>query len=72
MLAAVPMPISVHGSTVMSLPDKFLSTTATPDPPRFNSEEFHGTNILQHLGEDSPNTWTHIWCPVTMVSPFTF
>ena len=56
MLVAVTVPISVHGSRVMSLPDKFLSTTVTPDPPGLNSEVFHGTNILVHLGEGFTNT----------------
>ena len=36
MLAAVTMPTSVCGSRVISLPDKFWSTTATPDPPGIN------------------------------------
>ena len=71
MLAAVTVPISVHGSRVTSCPDKFLSTTVTSDPPGFNSEVFPKTNTLVHLGEGSTNTWTCFWCPVTMVTPFT-
>ena len=56
MLAAVTVPISVCGSRVMSLPDKFLSTTAATDPSGFTSEVFPRTNILVHLGKGSTNT----------------
>ena len=56
MLVAVTVPVSVHGSRVMSLPDKFLSATFTPDPPGLNSEVFPRTNTLIHLGECSTNT----------------
>ena len=56
MLAAVTVPISVHGSRVMSLPDKFLITTVTPDHSGLNSEVFPRTNTLIHLGEGSTNT----------------
>ena len=56
MLVAVTVPISVYGSRVMSLSDKFLTTTVTPVPPGLNSEVFPGTNTLIHLGEGSTNT----------------
>ena len=68
MLAVVTMPTS--DSRVTSLPNKFLSTTATPDPPGINSEVLPGMNILLHLVDGSTNTWTHFWCPMTFVSPF--
>ena len=55
MLAAVTMPTLVLGSNVISLPDKFLRTTATPDPPGINLEVLPGTNILVHLGDGSTN-----------------
>ena len=61
MLAAVTMLTSVLGSNVTSLPDKFQSTAAAPDPPGINSK------VLQ-LRDGSSNTWTHFWCPVTFVS----
>ena len=54
MLAMMTRPISVCGSKVTYLPDKFLSTTATPDPPGINSEVLPGTNILLHLGVVPP------------------
>ena len=69
MLAVVTMSISVQSSNVTSLPDKFLSITATPDPPGINLEVLPGTNILIHLGDGSTNTWTYYWYPVTFVSP---
>ena len=69
MLAAVTMPTSVLGSNVISHSDKFLSTTATLDPPSINLEVLPGTNILAHLRDGSTNTWTCFWCPVTFVSP---
>ena len=56
MLAAVTVPISVHGSKVMSLPDKFLSTTVTSDLQGLNSEVFPGINTLVHLGEGFTST----------------
>ena len=56
MLGAMTVPISVHSSRVMSLPDKFLSTTVTPDPPGLKSGVFPGINILVHLGVGSTNT----------------
>ena len=71
MLAAVTGPTSVCDSRVMSLPDKFLSTTVTPHPLSINSEVFPVTSTLVHLGEGSTNTWTCFWCLVTLVSPFT-
>ena len=58
MLAAVTMPTSVWGSKVISLADKFQSTTATPDPPGINLEVMTGTNIFLHLGDGSTSTWT--------------
>ena len=58
MLTVVTVPISVHDSKVMSFPDKFLSTTVTPDPPGLSSEVFPRTNMLIHLGDGSTNTWT--------------
>ena len=69
MLAVVTVPTSVCGSRITSLPDKFQSTTATPDPPGINLEVLPGTNLLVHLGDGSTNTWTCFWCPVTFVSP---
>ena len=69
MLAAVTVPTSMCGFRITSLPDKFQSTTSTPDPPGINLEVLPGTNILTHLGDDSNNTWTCFWCPVTFVSP---
>ena len=71
MLAAVTVPTSVCDSRVISHPDKFLSTTVTPDPPGTNSEVFPGANTLVHLGEGSANTWACFWCPVTLINPFT-
>ena len=56
MLATMTVAISVHGSRVMSLPDKFLSATVTPVLSGLNSEVFPGTNILIYLGEGSTNT----------------
>ena len=53
MLAAVTVPISVHGSKVKSLPDNLLSTTVTSDLLGLNSEVFPGMNTLVHLGEGS-------------------
>ena len=70
MLAVVTVTTSVCGSRVTSLPDKFLSTPATPDLLGINSEVLAGMNILFHLGDGSTNTWTCFWCPVTFVSPF--
>ena len=70
MLAAVTMPTSVWGSRVISLPDKFLSTTAIPDPPGVNSEVLAGMNTPLQFGDSSTSTWTCFWCPVTFVSPF--
>ena len=58
MLAVVTMPTSVWRSNVIALPDKFQSTTATPDPLGINSEVLLGTNILMQLGDGSTNTWT--------------
>ena len=54
MLAVVTVPTLVYGSRVTSLPDTFLSTTATPGPPGINSEVLPGTNILLHLGMVPP------------------
>ena len=70
-LAAVTVPTPVHCSRAMSLPDKFLSTTYTLDPPGFNLEVFLRTKTHMHLGEGSTNTWTCFWCPMTWVSPLT-
>ena len=69
MLATVTMPTSVCGSRVRFLPDKFQSTTATPDPPGINSEILPETNIPVQLGDGSINKWTCFWHLVTFVSP---
>ena len=58
MLAAVTMPTTVLGSNVKSLPDKFQSTTATPDPPGINSQVLPGMNKLVQLGM-VPQTHRH-------------
>ena len=49
MLVVVTVLISVCGFRVMSLPDKFLSATVTPDLPGLNSEVFPRMNTLVHL-----------------------
>ena len=69
MLAAVTMPPSVWGYKIISLPDKFWSTTTTLDSPGINSEVLPGMNIILHLGDDSTSKWTCFWSPVTFVSP---
>ena len=71
MLAVVTIPASVCGSEVTSLPDKFLSTTVTPESPGINSEVFPVTNTPIHLEVGSTNTWTPFWSHVTFVcEPF--
>ena len=68
MLAAVTVPTSLLGSNVISLPDKFQSTIATPDPPGINLEVLPGMNIFVQFGDGSTNTWACFWYPVTFVS----
>ena len=55
LLEAEIVPTLVFGSKVTSLPDKFLRTTSTHDPPGFNSVVLPGTKIFHHLGDDSTN-----------------
>ena len=70
MLAVVTMPTSVCGSRLTSLPDKFLSTTATPILLvliwRYCLEQIYSYT----QGMVSPTHGHNFWCPVTFVSPF--
>ena len=62
MLAVVTMSTLMWGSRVTSLLDKFLSTTATPDPSSINLEVLPEMNTLLQFGVGSTNTWTCFWC----------